>query len=114
MPARTDGRRVDAATQANVRRLAVKAVRAGMTQTTATATFGVSMRAVNQWMAVDKSPHPIRRCNSVVLMRLSQGIYRSYWVASPLFCAVGCSGPVLRPPESESLWELRLVPLGKY
>ena len=55
MPTRTDGRRVDAATQAHVRRTAVKAVRAGMTQTAAAATFGVSVRAVNKWMAVDKT-----------------------------------------------------------
>ena len=47
-----DGRRVDAATQAHVRRSAVQAVRAGMTQTAAAATFGVSVRAVNKWMAV--------------------------------------------------------------
>lgn len=50
-----DGRRTDAATQAQVRRLAVKAVRAGMTQTAAAATFGVSVRAVNKWMALAKS-----------------------------------------------------------
>lgn len=49
-----DGRRVDAATQAYVRRTAVKAVRAGMAQTAAATTFGVSVRAVNKWMAVDK------------------------------------------------------------
>jgi len=46
--------RGDAATQAQVRRLAVKAVRAGMTQTAAAATFGVSVRAVNGWMAKDR------------------------------------------------------------
>lgn len=50
-----DGRRTDAATQAEVRRLAVKAVRAGMTQTDAAKTFGVSVRAVNKWMAIDKA-----------------------------------------------------------
>ncbi|WP_309673140.1 IS630 family transposase [Gemmatimonas sp.] len=55
MRTHTDGRRVDAATQAHVRRTAVKAVRAGMTQTAAASTFGVSVRAVNKWMAVDKS-----------------------------------------------------------
>ena len=55
MPTRTDGRRVDAATQAHVRRTAVKAVRAGMTQTAAASTFGVSVRAVNKWIAVDKT-----------------------------------------------------------
>ena len=52
--ATTSKGRGDAATQAQVRRLAVKAVRAGMTQTTAAATFGVSVRAVNAWMAKDK------------------------------------------------------------
>ena len=52
---RTDGRRVAAATQAHVRRTAVKAVRARMTQTAAAATFGVSVRAVNTWLAVDKT-----------------------------------------------------------
>ncbi len=46
---------MDAATQAHVRRTAIKAVRAGMTQTAAAAAFGVSGRAVNKWMAVDKS-----------------------------------------------------------
>lgn len=55
MPTRPDGRRVDAAAQAHVRRSAVKAVRAGMTQTAAGPTFGVSVRAVNKWMAVDKT-----------------------------------------------------------
>jgi transposase len=55
MPTRADGRRVDAATQAHVRRSAVKAVRARMTQTTAAVTFGVSVRAVNKWMAMEKS-----------------------------------------------------------
>jgi len=37
-----------------VRRLAVKVVRAGMTQTLAAATFGVGVRAANRWMAKDK------------------------------------------------------------
>lgn len=54
MPTRIDGRRVDDATQAHVRRTAVKAVRAGMTQTAAAVAFGVSVRAVNKWMAVDR------------------------------------------------------------
>lgn len=49
----TDGRRGDATTQARVRRLAVQAVRAGMTQTAAAETFDVSVRAVNKWMALD-------------------------------------------------------------
>jgi len=46
--------RGDAAMQAQVRRLAVKAVRAGMTQIVAAATFGVSLRAVNAWVAIAK------------------------------------------------------------
>lgn len=46
---------MDAATQAHVRRSALKAVRAGMTQSAAAATFGVSGRAVNKWMAVDRT-----------------------------------------------------------
>lgn len=50
--AKTDGRRGDAVTQAQIRRLAVQAVRGGMTQTEAAATFEVSVRAVNQWMAL--------------------------------------------------------------
>jgi transposase len=55
MPTHTDGPRVDAATQAHVRRTDVKEVRAGMTQTAAAGTFGVSVRAVNKWMAADKT-----------------------------------------------------------
>ena len=50
----TDGRRLDAATQAQMRRTVVKAVRAGMRQTEAAPTFGVSLRAVNKWMAIGK------------------------------------------------------------
>ena len=47
--------RGDAAKQARVRRLAVKAVRAGMTQTAAAVVFAVSVRAVNAWMAKDNA-----------------------------------------------------------
>lgn len=54
MPTRTDARHLDPATQAHVRRSVVKAVRAGMKQTVAAPTFGVSLRAVNKWMAIDK------------------------------------------------------------
>lgn len=50
----TDGRGLDAATQAHVRRTVVKAVRAGLTQTEAARTFDVSLRAVNKWIALDK------------------------------------------------------------
>jgi len=54
MTIRTDARRLDPTTQAHVRRSVVQAVRAGMKQTVATPTFGVSLRAVNKWMALDK------------------------------------------------------------
>lgn len=54
MATKLDGRRIDAATQSHVRRAAAKAVRAGMTQTAAAVTFGVSLRAVNKWVALDK------------------------------------------------------------
>ncbi|MBA4072140.1 MAG: hypothetical protein C0497_09945 [Gemmatimonas sp.] len=45
MATRTDARKSDAATQALQQRSVVKAVRAGMTQTAAAPTFGVSLRA---------------------------------------------------------------------
>ena len=54
MPSRTDGRQVDVATHAHVRRTAVKAVRAGMAKTAWAAAFGVGVHAVNEWMAADK------------------------------------------------------------
>jgi transposase len=49
-----DARTLAPAAQAHVRRLAVKAVRAGSRQTAAAKTYGVSLRAVNKWMAIDK------------------------------------------------------------
>lgn len=49
-----DARRLAPATQAHVRRLAVKAVRTGSRQTAVAKTYGVSLRAVNQWVAIDK------------------------------------------------------------
>jgi transposase len=49
-----DARTLAPAAQAHVRRLAVKAVRAGSRQTAAANTYGVSLRAVNQWVAIDK------------------------------------------------------------
>ena len=55
MASKTDARRLDTATLTHLRRSVVKAVRAGMTQTTAAPTFGVSLRAVNKWMALDKT-----------------------------------------------------------
>lgn len=54
MVKRVDGRRLDAATQAHVRRTVVQAVRGGLTQTAAAKQFGVSLRAVNQWIAATK------------------------------------------------------------
>jgi transposase len=49
-----DARTLAPAAQAYLRRLAVKAVRAGLRQTVAATTYGVSLRAVNKWMAIDK------------------------------------------------------------
>ena len=49
-----DARTLAPAAQAHIRRLAVKAVRAGRTQTEAAKTYGVSLRAVNKWVAIDK------------------------------------------------------------
>lgn len=55
MAIRTDARKLDVATQTYLRRSVVKAVRAGMKQTAAATTFGVSVRAVNKWRALDKA-----------------------------------------------------------
>ena len=49
-----DARTLAPAAQAHLRRLAVKAVRAGLRQTVAAKTYGVSLRAVNKWVAIDK------------------------------------------------------------
>lgn len=46
----TDARKLDGATQAHLRKLAVKAVRSGMSQTLAAQTYAVSLRAVSNWM----------------------------------------------------------------
>lgn len=54
MKAKTDARKLDEATQAHLRRLVVKALRAGMKQTAAAEQFAVSLRAVNKWAALDK------------------------------------------------------------
>ena len=54
MATKADARQLDAAAQAHLRRSVVQAVRAGMTQTAAAMTFGVSVRAVNKWAALDK------------------------------------------------------------
>lgn len=49
-----DARTLAPAAQAHLRRLAVNAVRAGLRQTAAAKTYGVSLRAVNKWVAIDK------------------------------------------------------------
>lgn len=49
-----DARTLAPAAQVQVRRLAVKAVRAGLRQTAAAKTYGVSLRAVRTWVAIDK------------------------------------------------------------
>lgn len=54
MPNKSDARKLDAATQAHLRRSLVQAVRGGMSQTQASQVFGVSLRAANKWMALDK------------------------------------------------------------
>lgn len=50
MKTKTDARKLDGATQAHLRKMAVQAVVGGMTQTAAAHTFGVSLRAVSDWM----------------------------------------------------------------
>jgi transposase len=55
MPTKPDARRLDTATQAHLRRLVVLAVRGGMKQTEAARQYQVSLRAVNKWVALDKS-----------------------------------------------------------
>jgi transposase len=50
-----DARKLDSATLAHLRRSLVQAVRGGMSQTEAAGIFGVSLRAANKWMALDKS-----------------------------------------------------------
>lgn len=55
MNKKTDARTLDAATQAHLRRLAVLAVRDGMKQTAAAGKYQISVRAVNQWMALDRA-----------------------------------------------------------
>lgn len=51
---KTDARKLDAATQAHLRRSVVQAVRGGMNQTQAAQVFGVSLRAAQKWVALDK------------------------------------------------------------
>lgn len=55
MRSKSDARKLDAATQAHLRRSLVQAVRGGMSQTQASQVFGVSLRAANKWMALDKA-----------------------------------------------------------
>jgi transposase len=55
MPAMTDARKLDPATQEHLRRTVVKAIRDGMKQTHAAKLFGVSVRAANKWAALDKT-----------------------------------------------------------
>lgn len=50
MKTKTDARKLDGATQAHLRKMVVQAVVGGMTQTAAAHTFGVSLRAVSNWM----------------------------------------------------------------
>ena len=54
MKTKTDARKLDMLTQAHLRKLVVKAVRGGMTQTAAALTFGVSLRAVSKWMKLNR------------------------------------------------------------
>jgi len=54
MATKSDARKLDAATQAHLRRLVVLAVRDGMTQGDAAHKYQVSLRAVNQWVARSK------------------------------------------------------------
>lgn len=55
MTRKTDARKLDSLTQEHLRRSVIKAIRGGMTQTLAAKTFGVSVRAANKWVALDKA-----------------------------------------------------------
>lgn len=55
MASNVDARKLDSATLAHLRRSLVQAVRCGMSQTEAAGVFGVSLRAANKWMALDKN-----------------------------------------------------------
>ncbi|SAL07696.1 helix-turn-helix, type 11 domain-containing protein [Caballeronia calidae] len=50
MNTKTDARKLDQATQAHLRKMVVQAVRGGMTRAEAARTYGVSLRAVGNWM----------------------------------------------------------------
>ena len=55
MKNRPDARKLDIATQTHLRRTVVQAVRGGMSQTEASKVYGVSLRAVSKWMALDRA-----------------------------------------------------------
>jgi transposase len=55
MGSKIDARKLNAATQGHLRRSVVQAVRGGMSQTEASRVFGASLRAVNKWVALDRS-----------------------------------------------------------
>jgi len=55
MAKKIDGRKLDSATQVHLRRSVVLAVRDGMTQSAAARTFGLSLRAVSKYMALDRA-----------------------------------------------------------
>ena len=50
MGTKIDARKLNGATQMHLRKLVVKAVRGGKTQTETAGTFGVSLRAVSKWI----------------------------------------------------------------
>ncbi|MGH8528411.1 MAG: IS630 family transposase [Nevskiales bacterium] len=55
MRSKSDARKLDIATQTQLRRSVVQAVRGGMSQTRAAEVFGPSLRAVSKWMALDRA-----------------------------------------------------------
>ena len=55
MKNRPDARKLDIAKQTHLRRTVVRAVRGGMSQTDASKVYGASLRAVNKWMALDRT-----------------------------------------------------------
>ena len=78
MGKKTDGRKLDAATQAHVRRLVITAVRGGMKQMKPAETYGISLRAVNKWVALNRAGglralKPKRRGRKTSEGRLSGG-----------------------------------------
>src|SRR5690606_27619449 len=55
MGSKCDARKVERSTQTHLRRSVVQAVRGGMKQTQASQVFGVSLRAVNRRVVLDKA-----------------------------------------------------------